>query len=1049
MAKKKSKEGLIITGSADLFAGFAFENGSQVSLIDDDPDPIQSVDPTVLELEAALSKYEDTPSAVPSSESEEVDLNVLFADVTPSIPEVEVAAVPAEEEATPEPVQMVASPLGPMKVWREAEYVNEVATVEAAVVLQKIGSKAVAIIPHTLEVAAQLHAYLTLDKLGSAHLNPDVPVHLQPGFQIQVKATDGRIHFPMTSILTSEDVDDSVLVKHLQNLGLGVIISPSLRGWVKKEFRRRKRENTPFDLPMIQDDRPMYDRMEVGLIVKCIEDVGLFKSGIEYVVVETDGGQEEEDGSSKEKSEKGAVGLKRRGVDNSKTLYFGELDGDMASFFSLETDGQKAFDPESVFTKVYPELVHQAMCKVKKLGHKVFDYIGTDTAQAVHYKHLVFTHPPRQGKTSAIFEYAEVAGSKRCGLVTVSDGVDVFEQEAKRLGIKDYVVVKKLADFQKKAKYFLMSYSWLKSTGRRKDKSEKDRLSAGNKCPHCESALVRPKRSIARDESGEALIDQQGKPILKIEYKIEDGKTKVVWTDSFGYMCRNKSCSFKAGTNNEKLKGAAWYKGNRNPELTGYIDTQLAQHARCIDQKLDTFHQNSRQCNSCGYVHRTYQPARYRRVKKFFNLLAVDEVHNIKNADTDQARAILGMMHAKRRVGATGTLMPNTPSDAFHPLGWTFGYGTHLFKYQRGVAGVHAFNDDYTESILVESENSSYTKKVPFIKKPIQFWNWKSSKCLFRAYSDPYVIESMAKAGLKIPKFKPVPVELVPGVKQGLLLVSTIAQFDNLFKEYSDELKSKAKKNEKTYLLNSSQVLARMTQMKLAATCPGALNERFLAAGKGSVYDGVYGGCKIEHVKNLVADKVEKGGKVVIFSDMVAMREALAKELVYYNPVVFNVGWNREKRSEAFKRFRENPNHHVFMCGPRSVKESVDLSVADTVISTDILYSPGIQTQAWSRVLTPRPYDREVECHILLTKYSIDSHIYGTFYGKIAAAEQALYGRQLTKADKALDIQYFVDQVIAEKANIMQWLVEAGEDNMAYMPVLKTLQQLQSYDAAA
>ena len=68
------------------------------------------------------------------------------------------------------------------------------------------------------------------------------------------------------------------------------------------------------------------------------------------------------------------------------------------------------------------------------------------------------------------------------------------------------------------------------------------------------------------------------------------------------------------------------------------------------------------------------------------------------------------------------------------------------------------------------------------------------------------------------------------------------------------------------------------------------------------------------------------------------------------------------------------------------------------------IWSPGIQTQAWSRVLTPRPQAREVECHILLTKYSIDSHIYGTFYSKIAAAEQALYGRTLTKADKSFDV---------------------------------------------
>jgi hypothetical protein len=31
----------------------------------------------------------------------------------------------------------------------------------------------------------------------------------------------------------------------------------------------------------------------------------------------------------------------------------------------------------------------------------------------------------------------------------------------------------------------------------------------------------------------------------------------------------------------------------------------------------------------------------------------------------------------------------------------------------------------------------------------------------------------------------------------------------------------------------------------------------------------------------------------------------------------------------------------------------------------------------------------------------------------------------------------------------MQWLIESGEDEMAYMPVLQTLQQLESYDSIA
>jgi hypothetical protein len=307
----------------------------------------------------------------------------------------------------------------------------------------------------------------------------------------------------------------------------------------------------------------------------------------------------------------------------------------------------------------------------------------------------------------------------------------------------------------------------------------------------------------------------------------------------------------------------------------------------------------------------------------------------------------------------------------------------------------------------------------------------------------------MLQAGLVIPTFKTIPVELVPGPKQGMTLVASIDQFDKLFTEYSAALKEKAKANEKVYLLNSSQIFTRMNLMRYAATIPGFLNDKLAALGKPPVYDGPYGGVKMEHVKSLVKQKTDATGKVVIFSDMRPMQALLEKELVFYNPIRFQVAWNAEKRAKMFKLFREDPDYTVFICGPRAVKESIDLSSADTVISTDLLWSPGIQTQAWSRVLTPRPQAREVECHILLTKYSIDSHIYGTFYSKIAAAEQALYGRTLTKADKAFDVKYFVDQILSEKTAIMQWLIESGEEDLAFMPVFQTLQQLTSYGEEA
>jgi hypothetical protein len=281
--------------------------------------------------------------------------------------------------------------------------------------------------------------------------------------------------------------------------------------------------------------------------------------------------------------------------------------------------------------------------------------------------------------------------------------------------------------------------------------------------------------------TGKPLLDENGVPILKLATTLKAGKKIIEWTEEYGCMCRNPACSYTLDPKSLKeegseVSGAAWCPDEPRV-LKGYIDYELARHALCVDEKRDNF-KRSRQCSTCGYVHRAWMPPRYKRLKKMFSMIAVDEIHNIKTPSSDQSQAILGMTHAKRRVGATGTLMPNNPQDAFYPTSWVFGNRNHLFSFSRGQAGVQEFNDEYTDHIVVESENSSYAKIVPFIKKPIQFWSWKASKCHFRAYTDPAVIAGMAKAGLKIPSFRPLPTELVPEPKQGLLLVASIEQFD-------------------------------------------------------------------------------------------------------------------------------------------------------------------------------------------------------------------------------------------------------------------------------
>jgi hypothetical protein len=168
------------------------------------------------------------------------------------------------------------------------------------------------------------------------------------------------------------------------------------------------------------------------------------------------------------------------------------------------------------------------------------------------------------------------------------------------------------------------------------------------------------------------------------------------------------------------------------------------------------------------------------------------------------------------------------------------------------------------------------------------------------------------------------------------------------------------------------------------------------------------------------------------------MQRLMAEELSVFRPILFDTSWNGGKRQDAFDLFNEDPDYKVFIAGPRGIAEGVDLaggpdSKCRTVISTDLLWNPGRQLQAWSRILKPAKEDYLVDVFVLILDASIDKHVYNTFYSKLFAAEQALDRKVVSKV-KTFDVGAFVDQVLADRDRMLEYLQASSEDDMSYMP---------------
>ena len=688
--------------------------------------------------------------------------------------------------------------------------------------------------------------------------------------------------------------------------------------------------------------------------------------------------------------------------------------------------------------------------------------------------HCVLTH-----NTSESIVCSLLWGSSRVAIVAPRNARLFTIKEFQRLGLKDYVVVDSMSDLEKPAKFYLMTYSWLKRTidphrtFRRKGQGylhrsyteAKQEKTVYHYCPHCKSPLLRLQIKKTKSQETGFLLEKT-----------------VEWVSDKGYICRNPKCKYKID-NGPKL-GAAWsqfidettgklkrskpikmgqfahqwigpkpdpekvdltqeQKDGIYGEYVGYIDWGLRFHLKCHDKSV-----KGRYCHECQQADAVWVPAPVKQkvvkasgkkvhLKDYFGTAIIDEIHTIKSLDSDTGKAIRSI-RSKRRMGLTGTLMPNTPADSFWPLHWVFKGGSAQFPYHQ-KDGATEFYDRFCEYINIKRGHGlkDSRKMLPYLKNPVAFWELMSSKMVRRNYEDPLVQASLAKANRYYPDIEFHRVESVMDPKQAALMVSAINHFETNFNEYANQVAQQG------HLLNQAMVVSQMVYLRIGATCPEYFNVKLakLNPPKPAIYDGPLGGGKMSDIQNICTTKTAAGEKVVVLTDFVEMRKSLAKALQEHNPIVFDGSWNDEERNENFEAFLEDPTRKVFIAGTRQIREGTNLSSANTVICCDLLWEPGLQQQAWSRAFTPTSEKRTCNVYVLMAKNSIDEHVYNTFYAKVAAAEQALDRKVINRRAHQVDLRWFVDRVLSDREGLLAYLKEEGEKGV--MVSEKTFQAIE------
>lgn len=813
---------------------------------------------------------------------------------------------------------------------------------------------------------------------------------------------------------------DLPIVSILEQYGLKVNISPTLANYMKKEHRRQVREATALPIPKVDQDIPLLDRCVEGMMVTCTTDfkvasqkAPLFKAGNRYMV--TGVGQDGLEGVTFSTAPLGSSVIDS---SSTKSYRWSEFDQSLDLYF---TDSEQADQTEDV-TTLYPDLVAQNRDKLKKRDMPLYEHVFVDACNLSTKRGFMNAYPMRMGKSSSAVGVAELSESKKIMIAAPNNARLMWIRELTRLGFKrgvDFIDINSFEDLNHPAKYHLMTFNWMKGN---KDTEAKNRGNWSN--------LLKPSSRVVKTKDEGSVTVQLthdcphcARPLeRRVEEAVKDSDGNItgyrnIWTTARGYKCRNKKCNWYS--DNSKCKGAAWHKKKSAPIMHtgGYINYELAKIANSEDKKV-----HGRFDPVAKVADGVWVPPRYKRFDRKYTHVIVDEAHAGKD-DSSMVFQAISAMRARRRQVLTGTPIGNSPMDIYWPLHWALRAPSLQFPFAL-KAGEQEFDLKYCDQQTLEKtvtqapkngkEAQVVTKKVrkriPYLKNPPEFWKLTGPIICRRSYNDTLFREALKKANKFMPQVDPLRVAINMTPEQATLTLEALREFRKAYEEMSKEAKSKNLEVNMTQIQNMGQ----MVMLRTLATCPEYINQKL---GK-KVYTGVPGGGKIEQIKKIVKEKTTSGGKVLILSDFKAMQGTVAAALSEYGVIQFDTNWDDDERMEAFNEFMTNPDKKVFVGGTRAVKESVEFSIADTCICCDLLWSPMVQTQAWSRILAPTDRERKCEIVVMMSKDSIDEHIYNIFYGKLVGSEQALDRKSLNRRAKDVDVKWFVDRVLQAADNL-------------------------------
>jgi hypothetical protein len=382
-------------------------------------------------------------------------------------------------------------------------------------------------------------------------------------------------------------------------------------------------------------------------------------------------------------------------------------------------------------------------------------------------------------------------------------------------------------------------------------------------------------------------------------------------------------------------------------------------------------------CNACGYQAWTVSsdarqwPA-YKRVKKLFSAVLVDEAQLAKSKNTLRGRAVRAMQ-PKGKLILTGTIMKGYATDVFWNVAWLLGFDNPLFPYAyRGGSkrflnefGTYEFVDRQFEDTLHQGRG----KLLPEVSNLNRFWRLMASFSVRRRKDDIYVL---------------------PPKQRQIVLLNLDEAHAQLYRSYATWAETAIAKalRESEGNPNMGIISSALWKLRYAATCPVAVDYLDRGALDAETWN------KLEKIRQIVRAANERGEKVIVFSGLRTMVAAIVRHLRAHNlgvlPITAEVP--AKKRFGLIQEFSRTPELAAIVASLNCLNRGFTITAANHVILVDLEYSPEATEQAEDRVHRPGQ-TKPVYIHYLLSRDTIDQLMHEILVQKAQAIRHAIDGK--------------------------------------------------------